>query len=170
MSTQSRDSRQHATYNDSMSWDIADGRESMDIALIPAAAAIDRAEPPVSTPTYTDVEISTWREQEKAGKLSNGLGVGLKPPMTIREVELLLTGPVDDQLLSPTMLFYRKSFLSRAATRKHLHRARQIEPAKPLRSFLTTRNLTTMRTRVSAITPAPTKWLETRLWPRSQPS
>ncbi|KAG8168704.1 hypothetical protein KVR01_001453 [Diaporthe batatas] len=119
-STQSRDSRQHAASNNSMSWDIAGERESTDIALIPAAAAIDGSGPPVSTPTYTDLEMSTWREQEKAGKLSNGLGVGLRPPTTIRETELLLTGPVDDQILSPTLLFYRKSFLSRAATRKAL--------------------------------------------------
>lgn len=114
VSTQRRDSRQHAAYNNSMSWGIAEDRQSMDIALIPAAAAT------VSTPTYTDIEITTWREQEKAGKLSNGLGVGLKPPMTIREAELLLKGPVDDQLISPTLLSYRKSFLSRAATRKAL--------------------------------------------------
>ncbi|POS77490.1 spray [Diaporthe helianthi] len=118
--TQSRDSREHAPFDNSMSRDVTEGGESMDIALIPAAAAIDGVAPPLSTPTYTDLEISTWREQEKAGNLSNGLGAGLKPPTTIREVELLLTTPVDDRLLSPVSLFYIKSFLSRAATRKAL--------------------------------------------------
>lgn len=94
----------------------------MDIALIPAAAAIDGAGPPASTPTYTDLEMSIWREQEKAGKLSNGLGVGLKPEKTIRETDLSLSdGQNATHRLSRTIsLSRRKTTLSRTATRKAL--------------------------------------------------
>lgn len=119
--TQSVVSRQYAACDNAMAWDTAEERESMDIALIPAAAVIDGAVPSVSTPTYTDLEMSKWRRQEEAGKLSNGLGVGPKPPTTIRETELLLSGQIDNHGLSPVLSFSRrKTLLSRTATRKAL--------------------------------------------------
>lgn len=120
-STQSVDSRHHAANDKGRAWSIAEERESMDIALIPAAAAIDGDGPSASSPTYTDLEMSIWQEQEKAGKLSNGLGVGLKPATTIRETELLLSGQSANEGLSRSLsLSPRKTLLSRTATRKAL--------------------------------------------------
>ncbi|KAI3397216.1 hypothetical protein diail_11095 [Diaporthe ilicicola] len=101
---------------------ISEDRESMDIALIPGAASIYGAEPPTPTPRHTDLEVSVWQQQEKAGRLSNGLGVGLKPERTIRETELFLSdGRNANQSLSRSMsLTQRKTSLSRTATRKAL--------------------------------------------------
>lgn len=66
--------------------------------------------------------MSTWQKQEKAGKLSNGLGVGLRPERTIRETELWLSDSRKaTHSLSPTLsLTRRKTSLSRTATRKAL--------------------------------------------------
>lgn len=101
---------------------ILEDRESMDIALIPAAASIDGAQ--LSTPIllHTDLELSIWQTQEKAGTLSNGLGVGLKPERTIRETDLLLSdGRLVNQGLPRSMSLARqKTSLSRTATRKTL--------------------------------------------------
>ena len=121
ISTQSLDLRHRASQDTIMDQNIQEDRGSMDIALIPAAAAIHGAGPSASTPTYTDLEMSRWREQEKAGKLSNGLGAGLKPPKTILETDLLCSGRVADQPLSRSIsLSRRKTVLSRTATRKAL--------------------------------------------------
>ncbi|KAL2292011.1 hypothetical protein FJTKL_10695 [Diaporthe vaccinii] len=105
-----------------MAQDIPEGRESMVIALIPAAAAIDGAGPSVSIPTYTHFEMSIWQEQEKAGKLSNGLGVGLNPARTIRETDLLLSDSrnAPHRLSRTISLSRRKTTLNRTATRKAL--------------------------------------------------
>lgn len=115
--------RAHAAEDTSMAYDIPENnRESMDIALIPAAVAIDGTRPSISTPTYTDFEMSIWKEQEKAGKLSNGLGAGLRPERTIRETDLLLSDSQNGtHRLSPTIsLSRRKTPLGRSATRKAL--------------------------------------------------
>lgn len=114
--------RAHAAEDTAMAYDVPENRESMDIALIPAAATIDGTRPSVSTPTYTDFEMSIWKEQEKAGKLSNGLGAGLRPERTIRETDLLLSDTQNaTHRLSPTIsLSRRKTPLGRSATRKAL--------------------------------------------------
>ncbi|KUI61345.1 hypothetical protein VP1G_08543 [Cytospora mali] len=103
---------------------ISEGRESVDIGLLPAAAPIDGSEqhtqqPPKTTPIPEALE---WQRQEKAGRLSGGLGVGFKPGVTIRETDLLSR---DDQgsnkapsrsISSPR----QKTSLNRSATRKSL--------------------------------------------------
>jgi hypothetical protein len=122
-STQSEHSRQYFAYNKATAYEVAEERESMDIALIPAEAGADGTAWPASapTPSYTDFDMSIWREQEKAGKLSNGLGVGPKPPTMVRETELFLSGRADTQRLSPLTYFSRgKTSLSRTATRRVL--------------------------------------------------
>lgn len=121
-STQAVGYEQYATEDDATVQDISEDRESMDIALIPAAAAIGGAWPSVSTPTYSPIEMSIWQEQEKSGRLSNGLGAGLKPGRTIRETDLLLSdSPSASRGISRTMsLSRRKTSLSRTATRKAL--------------------------------------------------
>lgn len=114
---------QHAAADAVMAQDIPEDKESMDIALLPTAAAIDGAGTSVSTPIYTDLEMSTWREQEKAGKLSNGLGVGLRPEKTIRETDLLLSdcrNATAHGLSRTISLSRRKPSLSRTATRRAL--------------------------------------------------
>lgn len=113
---------QYATEDITMGRDVSEDRESMDIALIPAAAPVDGARPSISTPTYTDLEMSVWQEQEKAGKLSNGLGVGLKPERTIRETDLLLSDSrnATQRLSRSISLSRRRTPLSRTATRKAL--------------------------------------------------
>lgn len=113
---------QYATEDITMARDISEDTESMDTALIPAAAPIHGGRPSISTPTYTDFEMSVWQEQEKAGKLSNGLGVGLKPERTIRETDLLLSdSPIATPRLSRSIsLSRRRTPLSRTATRKAL--------------------------------------------------
>lgn len=105
-----------------MAQDIPEGRESTDIALIPAAAAIHGAGPSISSPTYTDFEMSIWQEQEKAGTPSNGLGVGLKPDRTIRETDLFVSDSRDatSRLSRTISLSRRKTTLNRTATRKAL--------------------------------------------------
>lgn len=112
----------HAAEENAIAHHIPEDRESMDIALIPAAVAIDGTRPSESTPTYTDFEMSIWKEQEKAGKLSNGLGAGLRPERTIRETDLLLSDSQNaTHRLSPTIsLSRRKAPLGRTATRKAL--------------------------------------------------
>lgn len=121
-STRRAESGQHATEDIALAHGLPEDRESMDLALIPAAAVIDGAAPAVSTPTYTDFEMSIWQRQEKAGKLSNGLGVGLRPERTIRETDLLLSDRRKaTHSLSPTLSLSRqKTSLSRTATRKAL--------------------------------------------------
>ncbi|KAI7777326.1 hypothetical protein LA080_003778 [Diaporthe eres] len=121
-STRRADSGQHVVGGIAMAQDIPEGRESMVIALIPAAAAIDGAGPSVSIPTYTHFEMSIWQEQEKAGKLSNGLGVGLNPARTIRETDLLLSDSrnAPHRLSRTISLSRRKTTLNRTATRKAL--------------------------------------------------
>ncbi|KUI74115.1 hypothetical protein VM1G_09904 [Cytospora mali] len=103
---------------------IPEVRESIDIGLLPAAAPIDGSEqqpqyPPKTTPIPEALE---WQKQEKAGRLSGGLGVGFKPGMTIRETDLLSR---DDQGSNKTpsrsISFPRqKTSLNRSATRKSL--------------------------------------------------
>lgn len=121
-STRRAEFRRHADEDIALVHGIPEDRESMDLALIPAAAVIDGAGPAVSTPTYTDFEMSIWQQQEKAGKLSNGLGVGLRPGRTIRETDLLLSDRRKaTHSLSPTLSLSRqKTSLSRTATRKAL--------------------------------------------------
>lgn len=94
----------------------------MDVALIPAAAALHGAGPSISSPTYTDFEMSIWQEQEKAGTPSNGLGVGLKPERTIRETDLFVSDSRDatSRLSRTISLSRRKTTLNRTATRKAL--------------------------------------------------
>ncbi|KAJ0107415.1 hypothetical protein J7T55_009380 [Diaporthe amygdali] len=121
-SMRSVDSIQHAAEDILMAQAVPEDRESMHIALIPAAAPIHGVGPSASSPEYTDLEMSKWQEQEKAGRLSNGLGVGLKPETTIREADLMSS---DRQVASPRLsrsmsLTGQKPLLSRSATRKAL--------------------------------------------------
>lgn len=114
---------------------ILEDRESIDIALLPAAAPIDgagdsnaaSAMPSSSTlkPDRPAADDETrWRqEQEQAGRLTGGLGAGFQEPaIKIRENEL--SSPISPKLQripSRAMSFSRrKSVLSRSATRKAL--------------------------------------------------
>lgn len=102
---------------------IPEGKESIEIAILPAAALIDGYGPNDHPPQMkTSPEVLEWQEQEKAGQLSGGLGVGFKPGTTMRERDLLSS---DDQEhnrspLRSLSLTRRNTSLNRSATRKTL--------------------------------------------------
>lgn len=122
---------------------LSEGRESVDIALLPAAAPIDGSPevdmpmgPSDTTPTSPsssrkpDDEATTklFQQQERAGHLTGGLGAGLKPPanaIQIREEDLPKLSPLPSPILQrmPTRaksLYRSRSSLGRSATRKAL--------------------------------------------------
>lgn len=103
-----------------------DGRESIDIALLPAAAPIDGAgvRDIASSPGPRGEEDKAWRqEQELAGHLTGGLGAGFKAPaIQIREADLSSPpSPVMQRMPSRALSFSgRKKSLNRNKTRKVL--------------------------------------------------
>ncbi|ROV87044.1 hypothetical protein VMCG_10857 [Cytospora schulzeri] len=103
---------------------ILEARESIDIVLLPAANPIDRAEKPLPDVPQTETVpgLLEWQEQEKAGRLSGGLGVGFKPGTKIREADLLSHDSRGVARVSsrPISFTRRKTLLTRSATRKAL--------------------------------------------------
>lgn len=120
--------------------DIPEGRESQDIALLPAANAIDGAEfgcdrPLNSTTTHrmaveaeahnvqVDPRVKEWQKQEQAGHLTGGLGAGFEAPrIQIREADLTSpSSPLPQRTPSRSFSFARKKLsLNRSVTRKAL--------------------------------------------------
>lgn len=119
-----------------------EGRESIDIALLPAADPIDGAgntylKVPQTGPG-PEVEVLEWQEQEKAGHLSGGLGVGFKPGTTIRETDLLShdsrgVNRAPSRTISSTR---RKTSLNRSATRKALGQNEADKTGKPVQVII----------------------------------
>ena len=116
---------------------IDEGRESIDLALLSSAAPMGTSGPyspiardePESTPvdwsstlgpmSSNDPFIKSMQEQEAKGRLTGGLGAGFKAGTTIRESDLLATGPPVTRALSRS--FSRRApTISRMATRKDL--------------------------------------------------
>lgn len=115
-------------------------KESVDIALLPAAAPIDGADEPASAsrPGSPADEDKTWRqEQELAGHLTGGLGAGFKEPaIQIREVDLPApTSPVLQRM--PSMSFARRKMsLNRSKTRKILGQSEANRTGKPVQVII----------------------------------
>ncbi|KAJ9156706.1 DUF3433 domain protein [Pleurostoma richardsiae] len=117
---------------------IDEGRESIDLALLPAAAPMGNTGPysPLArddsndTPAFdwttslgptssNDPFIKSMQEQEAQGKLTGGLGAGFKPNATMRESELLAADQTPTRTPSRTFS-RRRSSLGRTATLKGL--------------------------------------------------
>lgn len=103
-----------------------DGRDSVDIALLPAAAPIDGGpEANIASGRGSRVEEDkAWRqEQELAGHLTGGLGAGFQAPkIRIREADLPSpTSPVLQRMPSRALSFSRRRIpLNRTKTREML--------------------------------------------------
>lgn len=103
-----------------------DRRESVDIALLPAAAPIGGSTElnMASSPGSREEEDKAWRqEQELAGHLTGGLGAGFKAPtIRIHEADLPSpTSPILQRMPSRALsLSRRKMPLNRIKTRKIL--------------------------------------------------
>lgn len=140
---------------------ILEERESVDIALLPAAAPIDgnndSHQPSwgssrhlegsgISPTSFTprpasrvlDEQTKIWQEQEQAGQLTGGLGAGFKPATRIREEDLLSpTSPIMNRMPSRAMSFSRrKSFLNRSATRKMLGQSEADRTGQPVQVII----------------------------------
>lgn len=115
--------------------DTPEERESVDIALLPAAAPIGGAgeeecsappspSSPRRAPCQEDNEETKRRqEQEQSGQLTGGLGAGFRTPaIQIREADLSSpVSPIMQRMPSTAMPFsQRKLSLNRSATRKAL--------------------------------------------------
>lgn len=125
---------------------IPEGRTSLDIALLPAAAPVDgvgESDDELSTPLSSGAAVSSpasavpgqglrevndkmraWQEQEQAGQLSGGLGAGFKgPKIQIRETDLSAPSPPVMQRIpsrAKSFSLRKRLSLSRSATRKAL--------------------------------------------------
>lgn len=103
-----------------------DRRESVDIALLAAAAPIDGVDGSdmAASPGSPAEGDKAWRqEQELAGHLTGGLGAGFKAPVIqIREADLSSpTSPVMQRMPSRAMSFSRRKMsLNRTKTRRAL--------------------------------------------------
>lgn len=134
---------------------IPEGRESVDIALLSAAAPISGNEevdlyrsismrpqerPPNSTSPLTpseglkkvDEQMKVWQEQEQAGHLTGGLGAGFRPATTIKEEELLSPA---SPVMKRTMSFSIRN-LSRSATVKVLGQSEADRTGQPVQVII----------------------------------
>lgn len=122
-STRSRESGRYSGVVHTAVEVILEGRESDDIALLPAAEPIDKAEKPLPDVPRTKAVPgkSKWQAQESAGHLSGGLDIGFASGTTIREAGLLSHDGQSTKRASRPMSFSpRGTLLARSATRKAL--------------------------------------------------
>lgn len=118
---------------------VLESRESTDISLLPAADPIDGAEKQVQDMAMKEPvpEVLGWQEQERAGHLSGGLGVGFKPGATIRETDLLPDDVRASNRASRLSSFSRrKTLLTRSATRKALGQNEADRTGKPIQVII----------------------------------
>lgn len=121
---------------------IDEGRESVGMALLSAAAPISGTEEANAHPSMilrpgwvskpVDGQIKIWQEQEQAGQLTGGLGAGFRPASTIKEEELLSpTSPA----MKRTMSFSLRK-LSRSATAKALGQSEADRTGQPVQVII----------------------------------
>lgn len=122
---------------------VDEDRESVDLALLSAAAPISGTEeanrypsiilrPAIDSIPVDERQRKKWQEQEQAGRLTGGLGAGLTPASTIREEELLSpTSPAMNRAMS---LSPRK--LSRSETVRVLGQSEADRTGQPVQVII----------------------------------
>lgn len=122
---------------------VDEDRESVDMALLSAAAPISGTEetnrypsiilrPATDSIPVDERQRKKWQEQEQAGRLTGGLGAGLTPASTIREEELLSpTSPAMNRAMS---LSPRK--LSRSETVRVLGQSEADRTGQPVQVII----------------------------------